>query len=136
GELLLRFVLRRDEGAFSALVRRYGPMVLAVCRRVLRHEQDAEDAFQATFLVLARKARAVRKRQALASWLYQVAYRTAQQVYIARQRRRLRETQWEVLPDVAIPPAEAQDWRPLLDGELNRLPERYRAAVVLCDLRG
>jgi RNA polymerase sigma factor (sigma-70 family) len=136
GELLLRFVLRGDEHAFSALVRRHGAMVLGVCRRVLRHDQDAEDAFQATFLVLARKARAVQKREAVSSWLYAVAFRTAQQLRAAQARRRARERQVEVLPEVAMPAAEIIDWRLVLDHELNRLPERYRAAVVLCDVRG
>jgi RNA polymerase sigma factor (sigma-70 family) len=136
GELLLRFVVRGDEQAFATLVRRHGALVLGVCRRVLRHEQDAEDAFQATFLVLARKARAVQKRQAVASWLYAVAYRTAQQLRAAQARRRARERQVEVLPDVPVPAGEHGDWRLVVDHELNRLPERYRAAVVLCDLRG
>jgi RNA polymerase sigma factor (sigma-70 family) len=135
-ELLLRFILRRDEGAFAALVRRHGPMVLGVCRRILRHDQDAEDAFQATFLVLARKARGVRNREAVASWLHAVAFRTAQQVRAAQMRRRTRERQVETLPHTAVQPPEAQDWRPLLDHELNRLPERYRSPLVLCDLHG
>src|SRR3954469_4621622 len=93
GQLLARFVACRDEAAFAALVRRHGPMVLGVCRRVLRHPQDAEDAFQATFLVLARKAGTVVKRESVGSWLYAVAYRTARQARTAQARRWAREKQ-------------------------------------------
>jgi RNA polymerase sigma factor (sigma-70 family) len=136
GQLLARFLATRDEAAFAALVRRHGPMVLGVCRRVLGHDQDAEDAFQATFLVLARKAGAVLKRDVVGSWLYAVAYRTARQASKAQARRRARERQVEAMPHPEVGPAEAQDWRPLLDAELGGLPEKYRAPVVLCDLQG
>src|SRR5262249_49486039 len=98
GQLLARFLASRDEFAFAALVRRHGPMVLGVCRRVLRHAQDAEDAFQATFLVLARKAGSVRKRAAVGTWLYGVAYNVARRARDMRARRRLREKQVEALP--------------------------------------
>ena len=118
-QLLARFLTYRDEAAFAALVRRHGPMVLGVCRRVLRHTHDAEDAFQAAFLVLARKAGSVLKRQAVASWLYMVAYRTAQRARARQARRVAREVQVDELPHPPVPPAEAQDWRPLLDGELR-----------------
>jgi RNA polymerase sigma factor (sigma-70 family) len=111
-------------------------MVLGVCRRVLRHAHDAEDAFQAAFLVLARKAGSVLKRQAVGSWLYMVAYRTAQRARDCQARRRTRERQVDALPHPEIPPVEPQDWRPLLDHELNRLPEKYRTPIVLCDLEG
>ena len=87
GELLGRFVETHDEAAFTALVERHGPMVLRVCRRVLGHAQDAEDACQATFLVLVRKAASVRKRGSVASWLYGVAYRTARKLQASRARQ-------------------------------------------------
>jgi RNA polymerase sigma factor (sigma-70 family) len=134
GQLLECFLSRRDEAAFEALVRRHGPMVLGVCRRVLRDFHDAEDAFQATFLVLARKAAGVR---ALGPWLYGVAYRTALRARTMNARRRFHE---ERARDLARPEPPAgdgwQDLLPHLDEELQRLPERYRVAVVLCDLEG
>jgi RNA polymerase sigma factor (sigma-70 family) len=135
-QLLARFLAGRDEAAFAALVRRHGPMVLGVCRRVLRHAQDAEDAFQATFLVLARKAASVRQREALGSWLYAVAYRTARQARDTLARRRARERQVDAMPHPEVAAAEVQDWRPVLDAELSGLPEKYRSPVVLCDLEG
>src|SRR5215510_12316059 len=100
-QLLERFSRRREEDAFAVLVKRHGPLVLGVCRRVLRHEQDAEDAFQATFLVLARKAASIGRRQALASWLHGVAYRIALRVRAMNARRQAREKLMAVLPDVA-----------------------------------
>jgi RNA polymerase sigma factor (sigma-70 family) len=135
GQLLAHFVATRDEAAFAALVRRHGPMVFGVCRRVLRNYHDAEDAFQATFLVLARKAAAVRC-DAVGSFLYAVAYRTCLEARSVNARRRARERQVEDLPAPAAAPPEAQDWRPLLDGALDRLPDKYRVPVVLCDLEG
>ncbi len=136
-QLLARFIDGREEAAFAALVRRHGPMVLGVCRRVLGHAQDAEDAFQATFLVLARKAASVARREAVGAFLYGVAYRTALRAREKAARRRARETQVENMPHPEVPPAaEAPDWRPVLDRELNLLPEKYRAAVLLCDLGG
>jgi RNA polymerase sigma factor (sigma-70 family) len=136
GQLLARFVASRSEADFAALVRRHGAMVLGVCRRVLRHEQDAEDAFQATFLVLATKASAVLQRESVGSWLHGVAYRTARRARDARASRRSRERQVEDVPHPEVAPAEPQDWRPLLDEELSRLPQKYRSAIVLCDLQG
>jgi RNA polymerase sigma factor (sigma-70 family) len=133
GQLLGEFLATRNEAAFTALVQRHGRMVLGVCRRVLRHTQDAEDAFQATFLVLACKAGAVLRRESLGSWLYGVAYRTAQE---ARSRRRYREKQVEQMPQPLVLPVEPQDWRSVLDEELSRLPEKYRAALILCELEG
>jgi RNA polymerase sigma factor (sigma-70 family) len=135
-QLLARFIDGREDAAFAALVHRHGKMVLGVCRRILGHAQDAEDAFQATFLVLARKAASVVKREALASFLYGVAYRTALEARTAAVRRRTRERQVVEMPHPEAPPQEAQDWRPVLDRELNALPEKYKAPVVLCDLEG
>jgi RNA polymerase sigma factor (sigma-70 family) len=137
-QLLERFVARRDEAAFELLVWRHGAMVLNLCRRLLRQEQDAEDAFQATFLVLAKKARSIGKRQACASWLYKVAYRVA---LAARAEAAARAARERPCPD-DLPAAEAPDdvvWRdlrPVLDEEVSRLPEKYRAVFVLCCLEG
>jgi RNA polymerase sigma factor (sigma-70 family) len=137
GELLEAFVTRRDEAYFEALVRRHGPMVLGVCRRILRNPHDAEDAFQAAFLVLARRAAAVVPRDLVGNWLYGVAYRTALAARRTAARRRSRERQVDAMPE---PSARAEEtWQelwPLLDRELNRLPARYRAPVVLCHLEG
>jgi RNA polymerase sigma factor (sigma-70 family) len=135
GRLLDAFARRRDEAAFAAILRRHGPMVLGVCRRVLRNGHDAEEAFQATFLVLARKAGTVCRPELLANWLYGVAYRTALAARAAGARRRVKERA------MARPEAwEASDagrelW-PVLDRELSRLPDKYRVPVVLCDLEG
>ncbi len=134
GQFLACFAAHRDESAFAALVRRHGGMVLGVCRRVLGHVQDAEDAFQATFLVLARKASSLRNGEAVGNWLYGVAYRTALEARKRIVRRRGREVPMEDVPAVEVSPAEPQDWRPVLERELNRLPERYRTPVVLCHL--
>jgi RNA polymerase sigma factor (sigma-70 family) len=134
GDLLERYVRRRDEAAFEALVRRHGPMVLGVCRRLLRHPDDAEDAFQATFLVLVRKGATVMPRQMVGNWLYGVAYRTALEARGTARRRREKEAQVTPRAEAAQDPwAELQ---PALDRELANLPEKYRVAVVLCDLEG
>src|SRR6516162_11329847 len=102
GELLECFIARRDEDAFAALVLRHGPMVLAVCRRVLRNEADAEDAFQATFLVLVKKAAAIAEGDLLANWLYGVAYNTARKARAASARRRRHETQVAEMPEPEV----------------------------------
>lgn len=137
GQLLAAFLDRRDEAAFETLLRRHAPMVLGVCRRVLARGQDVEDAFQATFLVLVRKAAAVRPREAVANWLYGVAYRTALKARATAARRAAREKQVTAMPD---PEAARQDpWddlAPVLDQELSRLPDNYRLPVVLCELEG
>jgi RNA polymerase sigma factor (sigma-70 family) len=138
GQLLDAFLTFRDEAAFAALVRRYGPMVLGVCRRVLRRECDAEDAFQAAFLVLVRKAAQVRRRAALGGWLYGVAYRTALHARARDARRRRLEGQVRPMERNDSPEEAAMrpELRQLLDEELSRLPEGYRELVVLCDLLG
>ncbi len=137
GQLLEAFLARRDETAFEALVRRHGPMVLGVCRRLLPNLQDAEDAFQAAFLVLVRKAASIRPRDLVGNWLYGVAYRTALEARSVLARRRTREKQVSALPEPTAPQPEfAPDLRPLLDQELSRLPDKYRVPVVLCDLEG
>jgi RNA polymerase sigma factor (sigma-70 family) len=136
GELLDRFVARRDQAAFAALVRRHGQMVWSVCRRLLVHH-DAEDAFQATFIVLVRKADSVRPSHRVGNWLYGVAYQTALNTRAAAIRRRARERQASPTPEPAEKGKENQrELRAILDQELNRLPPRYRAAIVLCDLEG
>jgi RNA polymerase sigma factor (sigma-70 family) len=138
GRLLTRFIEQRDEAAFEALVRRHGPMVLGVCRRVLRTFADAEDAFQATFLVLVRKAASIQSRDTVANWLYGVAYNTALKARTLNARRGSRERQVAQMPEpeAVSPEAFWQDLQPLLDQELSRLPERYRLPIVLCDLEG
>jgi len=137
GQLLQSFIDRRDGVAVAALVRRHGPMVLGVCRRVLGSTHDAEDAFQATFLVLVRKAASIVPRELVGNWLYGVAYRTALEARARNARRRARERQVSEMPDAPTEPDAA--WRelcPLLDRELTRLPDKYRAPVVLCELQG
>src|SRR5258708_7483037 len=133
GHLLDSFVARRDEAAFEALVRRHGPMVLGVCQRILHDAQDAEDAFQAAFLVLVRKAASIQPRDLVGNWLYGVAYPTALEARGVLARRRAKERQVRAMPEPAAPIPEAErDVRTVLDEELSRLPNKYRAAVVLC----
>lgn len=137
GQLLERFLERRDESAFEAIVRRHGPMVLGVAGRLLRDAHDAEDVFQATFLVFFRKAASIRPRDRVGNWLYGVAYRTALKARTARARRAKHENHLrEVSPSPSAEDAAWADLRPILDRELARLPDGYRAPVVLCDLEG
>ncbi len=140
-DLLDRFVRNRDEAAFAALVKRHAPMVLGVCRRALRDAQDAEDAAQATFLVLARKAASVRRPDALAAWLHGVARRLAVRCRRAGDRRRAREARAARTAPAPLPPGPldeltARELLQVLDEELQRLPEVYRAPVLLCCLEG
>jgi RNA polymerase sigma factor (sigma-70 family) len=135
-ELIERYVTSHDGAAFSRLVERHGPRVQAVCRRVLRNHHDAEDAFQATFLVLARKARHIRQRDALASWLYKVAYQLSVKLRTSVRRRRQLEQQPPPAPRLADDQITWGDLRMVLDEELDRLPEKYRAPLLLCCLSG
>src|SRR5437870_8091823 len=136
-ELLTRFIARRDEAAFAALMHRHGPMVWRVCRRWLPESHDAEDAFQATFLILSRKAASVRRKDSVGSWLYGVAYRVALKAKAAAARRYSLQPlspQSQVidpLADVTVREAQA-----ILDQELTRLPDKNRAPLVLCCLEG
>jgi len=137
GELLGRFVERREADAFEALMHRHGPMVWGVCRRVLRDGHDAEDAFQATFLVLARKAASVLPREKIGHWLYGVAYQTARKAKATRDRRRKREGQVSVPPELMSVTDDPRDASTEdIDLELARLPEKYRIPIILCELEG
>jgi RNA polymerase sigma factor (sigma-70 family) len=134
--LLERFTRQQDEAAFAALVRRHGPMVLGVCQRILHDPHDAEDAFQATFLVLVRKTGSLARPELLANWLYGVAYRTALNARAAAARRRAYQRPVVDLPIEVTPDVDWHDLRPVLDEEVNRLPDRYRVPFVLCYLEG
>lgn len=137
GQLLSRFLENRGESAFEALVRRHGAMVWGVCRRTLGHHHDAEDAFQAAFLVLVRKAASIMPRDRIASWLYGVAHHTAIKARALGVRRRAREKQVTAMPErEAVTRDIRDDLQPRLDQELNRLPDHYRLPIILCDLEG
>jgi RNA polymerase sigma factor (sigma-70 family) len=137
GHLLGAFVTDRDGDAFAGLVRRHGPMVLGVCRRVIGDVATAEDAFQAVFLVLARRAGTIKPRGQVGNWLYGVAYRTSLKARAVQARRRSREKQVEVMPERPVRVTELwSDVQPLLDEELSRLPDKLRLPIVLCDLEG
>jgi RNA polymerase sigma factor (sigma-70 family) len=137
GQLLERYLAGRDAAAFEALVCRHGPMVLGVCRRILRNEADAEDAFQAAFLVLVRKASSIRPRGMVSNWLYGVAHKTAMKAQAMIRKRRVKEQ--EAAKNAQLdtnkqPPVPNFDR--LLDGELSRLPDKYRVPIILCGLEG
>lgn len=136
-QLLRRYLALRDESAFEALVARHGPMVLGVCRRILHDPRDVEDAFQATFLVLVRRASALGERDAIGPWLYGVAYRVSLRARAVRLKRSDRE---RLEPELEAPAPEVDptlfELSALIDHELGRLPAKYRAPVVLCYLEG
>ncbi len=136
-QLLQEYLSRREEAALTALVQRHGPMIWGVCRRVLHNYHDAEDAFQATFLVFVRKAPSIASPELLANWLYGVAHQTALKARATAAKRKTREMQVKQMPEPAA--AENKLWndlQPLLDQELSRLSDKYRSAIVLCDLEG
>jgi RNA polymerase sigma factor (sigma-70 family) len=147
GQLLSRFSAQRDELAeiaFTALVRRHGPMVLRVCRQILSDSHTADDAFQATFLILARRAGSIRQPELLGHWLYGVASRTARTARVRNDQRRRHEstggqdmsalsTGDEYRPELSLVTREELE---ALHEEVSRLPERYRVPVVLCELEG
>ena len=138
GQLLSRFTQSQDEAAFAELVRRLGPMVMGVCRRITADTHLAEDAFQAAFLVLARRSADVSPREAVRGWLYGVAARTAQKARVMSARHRSREVLTPAPPDeqqVAIKETDSEALR-MLDEEIGELPDHLRAAVVLCELEG
>ncbi len=136
GQLLDLFLARRDEAAFSALVERHGTMVLRVCLEVLGNDHDAHDAFQATFVVLARRAASINRRDSLASWLYGVARRVSARERSASARRRRHERNWAAMhvEEVGDDDPSTEHLGPLLHAEVARLPERFRAPIVLCYL--
>jgi RNA polymerase sigma factor (sigma-70 family) len=135
GGLLEAFLTGRDEAAFEILVKRHGPMVLGVCKRILRNMYDAEDAFQAVFLVLAKKAGSIVPREHVGNWLYGVAYRTALQARAKLGRRRAHELQVNDMPHPTVAPdLDLFELHQALDLELNKLPDKYRVPIVLCDL--
>ena len=146
GELLTRFANDRDDSAFEAILRRHGPLVLRVCQRVLREPSAAEDAFQATFLIFLQKVGSISKGGSLASWLHGVAYRTAARakanagrLQITPRPEDVRNTSGQLAATSLADPLSESSWREaraVLDEELNRLPEHYRAPLVLCYLQG
>jgi RNA polymerase sigma factor (sigma-70 family) len=137
GQLLDRFVERREASAFEAIVERYGPLVWGVYRRVLRDHHDAEDAFQATFLVLMRKAASVMPREKLGNWLYGVAIQAAMKARATRAKRRVRERPaWTMTEPESVPDEYPDEQLSRLDREVTRLPEKYRVPIILCELEG
>jgi RNA polymerase sigma factor (sigma-70 family) len=141
GQLLELFVDRGDREALGVLVGRHGPTVLGVCRRVLQHDQDSEDAFQATFVVLARKAKTISKHDSVASWLYKVAHRVGLRQRLNKSRRQsqehqLRERYAAHRSEDSLHGVVQREVKQILDEEIQRLPEKYRAPILLCYLQG
>src|SRR5262249_2058647 len=138
-DLLDRFVAERDQDAYAVLMERHGPLVWSVCRRLLHDSHDAEDAFQAAFLILVRKAASIRRQACLASWLYRVTFRVALHAQSRRAGIGPRAQQVEV-DSMPAPESNSDERcaeiRPALDDEVNRLPEKYRRPIVLCYLQG
>jgi RNA polymerase sigma factor (sigma-70 family) len=136
-DLLAQFVARRDEAAFAVLLRRHGPMVWGVCRRLLIRPEDAEDAFQATFLLLAKKAASIQQPQLLANWLFGVARRLALTARARAARHARRERSFGHVPEVPVTPVPpCDDVRAIVDEELARMPTKYRLPMLLCALEG
>jgi RNA polymerase sigma factor (sigma-70 family) len=136
-QLLERWAGQGDEAAFELLVWRHGPMVLGTCRRLLRDAHEADDAFQATFLILVRKAASIRRREAVAGWLHRVACRVALEARAARARRESRQrSSVDLLVSAAAEDGNGRELQAALDEEINRLPRHYRGAFVLCCLEG
>ena len=135
-DLLRRWVAHRDEAAFEALLWRHAAAVLGVCRRVLHDAHEAEDAAQAAFLALARKARSIGRRQAVAAWVYTVAYRAALRARSRRPRGPVPLHDLSALPARSAEDPAWRDLRPVLDEEISRLPDRFRAPFVLCHVEG
>jgi RNA polymerase sigma-70 factor (ECF subfamily) len=136
GELLEVYLTNGDEAAFELLLERHGPMVLGVCRRVLRNEADAHDAFQATFLVFLQKAASIFPRGKVGNWLYGVAHKTALKAKALNRQRRVKERQAWTRPWTSPPEEVQQELLTRLDEAISRLPSKYRAPVVLCELEG
>jgi RNA polymerase sigma factor (sigma-70 family) len=135
-QLLERFVTANDPDAFKALIERHGPMVLATCRNVLHKQHDVEDAFQETFLALARWAHTIKHKETIGPWLHRVALRLARKARLETSQTRVRERKrTHSRPEPHVDPADSS-YIPLLREEVNRLPEKHRQPVVLCCLEG
>lgn len=135
GELLRRFAADRDEPAFEELLRRHGPLVWGVCVRTLGMTPEAEDAFQAVFLVLVRKATHIVHQAQIAGWLHGTAQKVVRRARQQQVRRRSREQSCEAAPEPCHTPDSPRDWRPLFDCALQKLPEKYREVLILCELQ-